>query len=89
MWAALLSWIPSIVIKVMGALGIGFAVYKGYDVLLNSLIDYVKGSWVGLPSDIASILALAGFNEAISIILSAITIRMGIDFVGKLVTIQK
>lgn len=89
MWAALLSWIPNIVIKVMGALGIGFAVYKGYDVLLNSLIDYVKDRWGGLPSDIASILALAGFNEAISIILSAITIRMGIDFVGKLVTIQK
>lgn len=71
MWAALLSWVPSIVLRVLTALGIGFVTYQLSDTALDALISEVQTSFGAFPASVASIVALSGIDKAVSIIISA------------------
>jgi len=78
--AALLGGLINIAATLVGrvllALGVGVLTFTGF----SSTIDYLKGMAVsslsGLPAEMVSLIAFMGVGEAISIITSAVVVRM-------------
>lgn len=65
--------------KVLLSLGFGAITYTG----LTATLDYLKGQVLtaigGLPAEVVSMLAYMKVGVALSIIISAITVRMTLD----------
>lgn len=89
MWRLLLDFLPDIIFGAFKYLGIGFVTYQGFDYLIAALFDYVRTSLQGLPSDIAMLLGLAGFDKAISITLSAISAKALISSISTSVSLVR
>lgn len=71
MWAAFLSWIPAIVLRVLTALGIALVTYEVSDTALDAIISQIQGSIGGLPADVAALVSLSGVDTAFSMLISA------------------
>lgn len=68
---ALLNVAGTLAGRVLLALGIGFATYKGADVALTSLMTQVKSAFGGVPSEVSQFLAFMWVDKALSILFSA------------------
>lgn len=66
------SW----VLQVITSLGVGVVAYKGVDVTLGWLKDQVVANSAGLPADLLGMMATMKVGASISIVLSAITVRL-------------
>lgn len=64
-WIGALAW--PLVSRVLLALGIGTVTYLGVSAAVNGALGAAKGALGGLGSDLAGLLALSGFFEALSI----------------------
>lgn len=74
--SGLLIWvISSAVARVLVALGIGFFTYSGLVALVESLVGQLQPMLSGLPSQVLSLLAIAGVPQALSIVCSAVLTR--------------
>ena len=78
---AALSWmvriaIISVIVKLVVLLGVGVVAYFGMDALTDWIGDTIKSSIVGLPPEITGLLGLAGVDVGISMIVSAIAVRL-------------
>lgn len=73
-WLA--SMVPSLVGRVMLALGLGVLTITGIDLAWNSLRATLLSSISALPVDVIGLLGLAGVGDAIGWILGAITARV-------------
>lgn len=80
----LLAMVVPLAKKLLLALGIGYMTYEGLSTIAGQARDAVISSYGGMPADVLAILALGGINQAIGIILSALTARAAIVAVGKI-----
>lgn len=64
-WIADITW--PLVSRVFTALGLGTLTYVGADSALGTALGYAKGALAGLTADVASLLAMAGFFDFMSI----------------------
>lgn len=74
-----LAIIVPLVVSLMTALGIGIVTYTGMSFALDSAETYIASQFAGLPSDMYSVMQMAGFDQGIAILFAgygaAITIR--------------
>jgi cell division protein FtsX len=59
--------------KVLQSLGIGFLTFAGVDVAVSAALSAAKSNFAGISADILTILGMAGFFTAFSIIAGGIT----------------
>lgn len=80
----LLSWLGTLLISIAGnfvlnaltKLGIGVVAYKGLDVTIGWLKSSAVTALVGLPPDVIGLLGVMRVGSCISLIFSAITVRL-------------
>lgn len=81
----ILSWLmSSIGANILVSLGIGFISYGAVTVAAESLIDTFATTWSGLPSAVLSIFSLAGFPQALGLIIGAYLARLAFNNIPKL-----
>jgi len=78
LWGAFLNIAGSVVAQVLISVGIGVVTYVGTDTALETLKAQAIGSLSGLPADMVGLLAYMKVGVAISIVTSAVAIRMGL-----------
>lgn len=75
MWFYLLTFLttvlPALVWLIMRTLGFGLVTYAGLDIIMTAVRSWILTNWDGLPSDLISILALAGADVAAKILIAA------------------
>ena len=74
----LVVWLTDRLFAFLGSLAIMGFVYIGVDLLIDKVIGGILGSVGGVPDAIFQIFVLAGFTEAINIIVSAIAFAITI-----------
>lgn len=67
----LASALPGIVARILAAVGMGVVSYVGVTALLNQAVSMLHSRVGGLPSDIANLLGIAGFDVFLSLVISA------------------
>lgn len=67
----LLSIAVPLVVKVLLALGVGFAVYTGADVVFTEAETFINAELAGLPADLYAIFQLMGVMQGLSILFAA------------------
>lgn len=73
-WASFLSAAAGpLAKKVLGALGMGAITYAGFEAIKGQISSAVTSMWGGMPADVYSVVALAGFVDAVGVWLGAIT----------------
>ena len=70
--------------KVLSSLGIGWLTFTGISVASNAVKNGALSAWGSLPSDIATLLALAGFDQAVGIVLGAFVAKATLSALPKL-----
>lgn len=73
-WLAAL--LPSLVARVLAALGMGVVTITGFNLAWDNLRSIIVDNFQGIPADIAHLIALAGVGEGLGIIFGAITARV-------------
>ncbi|RUS67980.1 hypothetical protein CUZ56_00476 [Saezia sanguinis] len=76
LWGAFIMIAGSVVKRVLIGLGFGVITFIGTKLAMNSFIDMALAKLSGLPADMMNMLSLCGFGTCISIISSAIMMRM-------------
>ena len=64
-WLA--SLVKPLVTRVLVALGMGTVTYGGVDMAMTGAVNSVKAAFLGLTADIATLIAMSGFFDAIAI----------------------
>lgn len=64
-WLARITW--PLVTRVLSALGMGTVTYVGADNALSAALGQIKTAFAGITGEIAQLLAMAGFFEAMAI----------------------
>lgn len=64
-WLAQVSW--PIVSRVLAALGFGYVTYEGASAAVDSAVSAIQGAAGGVVGEVAAVLSLAGFFDALSI----------------------
>lgn len=73
-WLAAL--LPSLVGRVLAALGFGVVTVTGFNIAWDSLKSLILTNFGGMSADIMGLANLAGVGEGLGIILGAITARV-------------
>lgn len=73
-WLA--SMVPSLVAKVLAALGMGVLTITGFTIAWNTVKAMIIFHFAGMPAAILGLSSLAGVGEALGIIFGAITARV-------------
>lgn len=76
LWGAFLTVLPSLVGRVLIALGIGVLVYTGVRTTLGWLKTNALSNFSLLPADVLGMLATMRVGEALNIVFSAIIVRL-------------
>lgn len=69
----------SAVAQVLIALGLAVVTYTGVDTVLSTLKAQTLQAFSGLPADLVALLSFLKVGVAISIITSAVAVRMGLQ----------
>jgi hypothetical protein len=78
--APLLIWVlASAVARVFVALGIALFTYSGIIALVQGFLDSATGFIGGLPASVLALIGIAGIDQALSIIGSALLTRAAIN----------
>lgn len=67
--------IEPVATRVLTAIGLGMISYSGLNVLISTIESYVTANIGSMSANIYAILSLYGFGHAITVILSALTVR--------------
>jgi len=73
-WLAAL--LPSLVARVLAALGMGVITFTGFSIAWDSVRSIIVSNFSGMPSDIMALAGLAGVGQGLGIVLGAITARV-------------
>jgi len=73
-----------IVKKALTALGVGLITFTGLSAVQGAVNTAVGAAWSGLGADVYSVLALAGFVDAVAYWLSAITAAVAVASMSRL-----
>lgn len=75
----LVSAMGTFVGRILASLGMGYITYQGVDMMLTWVRNGISSGMAGLPADVLSILSAFKAGEGVSVLLSALAIRMTID----------
>lgn len=75
LFAGLVSLLPQLVWKVLGAVGIGLVTYQGAKAALDVLKASVVSQIGGMSADVLNLIALLQVDKAITVLFSAIVVR--------------
>lgn len=89
----LLSYIALLLVepilsRIVGAIGFGFVTYAGVGLVFNQIQAAINNQLGMLSATLFAILAITGFGQAVTIVLSALSIRMylnGMNAAGNIV----
>ncbi|BCB27453.1 hypothetical protein SKTS_23390 [Sulfurimicrobium lacus] len=70
------SLVPSLVAKVLAALGMGVLTVTGFTIAWNTVKGMIIANFTAMPATILGLASLAGVGEALGIIFGAITARV-------------
>lgn len=70
--------LPSLIGRVLLALGISFVTYTGMSVAIDGLYASAKSSFSGLPVETLNLLAYLWVDKALSVVFSAFTAALAI-----------
>lgn len=76
---ALLSFVGTLVGRVLVSLGIGYVTYQGYSVALDWLRDKIAAGFGGLPPEALQILSALQVGSGLAVIISAFSVRFLLD----------
>lgn len=76
--AFLMAMVPSLLARIMGALGFAVVTFTGMSLLMDQVIGVAQGFWGGLPAGMLALAGLAGVGQALSIIMGAVLTRVAI-----------
>jgi hypothetical protein len=79
----LLSITGSLVGRVLLALGIGYATFKGFDVSVAWLLTQIKTNIGGMPVEVVSLLGYLWVDKAIGMIFSAYSAALLVKMAGQ------
>lgn len=71
--ALLLPWL---ITRLLLALGLGYFIYQGMDILMGNIESQIISYFGQLPADIYNIILMCGAGEAITILLSALSTKI-------------
>lgn len=89
----LLSYIALLLVepilsRIIGAIGFGFVTYAGVGLLFNQIEAAINSQVGALTSPLFAVLSISGVGHALTVILSALSIRMylnGLNAAGNVV----
>jgi hypothetical protein len=76
--AFLMALVAPLARQILVSLGIGLITFVGMDAAIGGALSAAKSSLSGLPAAVTSVLALAGFFTAFSIIAGAMVARVSL-----------
>ena len=82
--AFLMSISGSIAARVLLSLGIGWITYAGFDAFADQAKTAVLANFSGIHPDVLAIIGLAGFSQAVGIVLGALAARAALSAVSVL-----
>lgn len=82
LWGALLVFLPSIIGRILMAMGIGYVTYKGFDAAVNWILNEIKSGFGGMPSEVVSFLGYVWVDKAICMIFSAHAVAVAVKMAG-------
>ncbi len=83
-FVGILSWMmSSIGAKILVSLGMGFISYGAITVAAQAMIATFSTSWSGLPTAVLSIFSLAGFPQALGVIIGAYLAKLALNKLSK------
>lgn len=71
-WVMLAVWVTDRIFSFLASLALFGVTYIGVDIFVDKIIGGIMGSMGGVPDVIWQIFVMAGFTEAINIIVSAV-----------------
>lgn len=74
--------IPAFIFKVVTSLGVGVVTYIGYRILFTQLENAVLSQVGSIAPEIGAFLNIAGYNIALSMLLSAMSIKLTLSIVN-------
>lgn len=78
-WAAwLTSLVPSLVGRVLLALGFSVVTITGVDAVGAQIMGYIATAHAGIGADTLAVMNLAGFGAALNILIGAVTARIAL-----------
>lgn len=70
--------------RVLASLGMGFITFGAFTALVTSFTSTVSGYWGGIGGSALQLISLAGFPEALGMVIGAIVTRISISALPKL-----
>lgn len=83
LWGAFYSMIGTLVGRVLFSLGMGYVTYSGFDYMLDTIKNQVIANFSGAGPVILGVLYHAQVDRCISIIFSAVLIKLTLAGVNK------
>jgi len=75
---ALAAALPSLIGRILLALGIGYTTYTGLNAGTDYLYQHIQNSFSGMPAAIVGFLAFCWIDKGISLVASAFTVSLAI-----------
>lgn len=83
LWGGFLMLLPSVVGRVMIALGVGYVSYVGFGVAIDTLYSQIKSNFSGMPVEVINFLGYCWVDKAIGMMFSAFVAAHLIKLAGK------
>jgi hypothetical protein len=74
--AAVAAIIVPLVVKVLVAIGVGFATYTGVSAALGAARTYLEARFADLPVEVLALLGIMNVDKFVTMILSAYAVRL-------------
>ena len=82
-WGFFLSILPTVVGRVLLALGFTYIAYSGFSLTIDFLLVQIKSSFAGLPTEIASFFGWLWIDKAVTLMFSSYTVAMTYKTAGQ------
>jgi hypothetical protein len=82
LWGAFLMIAPSLVGRILLALGIGFVTYEGFNVGIDWLHSQIISNFASMDTDILSFLGWLWVDKAIGVLFSAYSAAIAVKLAG-------
>ena len=82
LFGGLVISLPTIIKRLMIAFGVGIVAYTGFSQVMSFATSEIMSAFNGLPSVAAQIAGILNIDRAISVVLSAYSIKMTFQFLG-------
>lgn len=70
--------LPPLIWATLRTIGMGLVSYIGLDITMTNLRDYIFTTYSGLPSELISIMGIAGVDIAIKIIMTSYVVAFSV-----------